>query len=119
MSGCEEKTPSVRLDDGTVTQLAVANFGSTDATVTVELKTGPKFPQTKTILVTAVSVVALFLLYFLQQALFPKMSAIALATCKSEMAQPLFLIMLGLGNVRSLRFHDSALTTPSEKTSRY
>jgi ABC-type transport system involved in multi-copper enzyme maturation permease subunit len=38
-----------------------------------------------------------FIVYFLQQMLFPKMSAIALATCKSEMAQPLFVIILGLG----------------------
>jgi ABC-type transport system involved in multi-copper enzyme maturation permease subunit len=47
--------------------------------------------------VTALAVVATFLFYLVQRAALPKMSAIALATVKSELAQPLFLIITLLG----------------------
>mgnify|MGYP000104932667 CR=1 FL=1 len=36
-------------------------------------------------------------LYFLQHLLFPKLAAVAFATAKSEMSQPLFLICLLIG----------------------
>lgn len=85
------------IGDEPVSKLALANYGGTDATVDITIATQPLYPQAWTIFVTALSVVGVFLLYFLQQAFFPKMSAIALSTAKSEMAQPLFLIVLGLG----------------------
>ena len=86
------------LGEGTVQTLEISNYGATTATVNLEVATKPIYPQSKTILVTALYIVGLYLIYFLQQWLFPKMSAIAWSTCKSEMAQPLFLIVLGLGS---------------------
>jgi ABC-type transport system involved in multi-copper enzyme maturation permease subunit len=85
------------IGDEPVAKLAVTNMGGTDATIKITIGTKPVYPQSKAIFVTALSVVGVFLLYFLQQAIFPKMSAIALSTCKSEMLQPLFIIVLGLG----------------------
>ena len=85
------------IGDEEVAKLAVANYGGAEAAVTIKVATKPVYPQSAVILTTAIAVIAIFLLYFIQQALFPKMSAIALSTCKSEMAQPLFLIVLGLG----------------------
>lgn len=85
------------IGDDPVGSLAVANMGGTDATIQITVATQPVYPQAKAIFVTAVCVVGIFLLYFLQQVLLPKTSAIALATCKSEMVQPLFIIVLGLG----------------------
>jgi ABC-type transport system involved in multi-copper enzyme maturation permease subunit len=54
-------------------------------------------PEAITIVWAAVSVVALFGLYFLQQLVFPKLSAVAVATTKSEISAPLFLINLLVG----------------------
>lgn len=85
------------IGDEEVRTLAVANLGGTDATVKLTISTRPIFPQTWAMIVTAISVIAVFVVYVLQQILFPKMSAIALATCKSEMAQPMFIIIMGLG----------------------
>ena len=83
--------------DGPVTTLSISNDSDTNAEVIVHLETKPVFPQTSAMVITAISVVALFLVYFAQQWLFPKVSAIALATAKSEMAQPLFSIVLSVG----------------------
>ncbi|MCZ6852439.1 MAG: ABC transporter permease [Gammaproteobacteria bacterium] len=92
--GAESISP---FGDGLVTRLSISNLGSTNAEVTFNLETKPVFPQTRTVVLTAVCVVLFFLLYFLQQWLFPKVSAIALTTAKSELAQPMFLIILGFG----------------------
>ncbi len=92
--GKESKSP---VGEGEISELEISNYGATDATIELTVATTPVYPQSITILATAVCVLGLYLLYFLQQALFPKMSAIAWSTCKSEMAQPLFLIVLGLG----------------------
>ena len=46
---------------------------------------------------TALAVMVIFLLYLYQQAAAPRMSAVALATYKSETAQPLFMIIMWLG----------------------
>lgn len=86
------------LGEEPVSVLSVANLGGTDAELKMTIGTRPVHPETWTIVVTAICVVSIFVVYFVQQLLFPKMSAIALATCKSEMAQPLFLIILGLGS---------------------
>jgi ABC-type transport system involved in multi-copper enzyme maturation permease subunit len=45
----------------------------------------------------AVAMAAVFFLYLLQRAALPKLAAVALATAKSEMAQPLYAILMGAG----------------------
>lgn len=85
------------VGDGIVSELEISNYGPTTATVDFTVATKPIYPQSKTILTTALYIAGIYIVYFLQQWFFPKMSAIAWSTCKSEMAQPLFLIVLGLG----------------------
>ena len=82
-----------------IEQLFVRNRGADDATVKVTVTTDVVFPEVRVIPIAAVGVFAIFLLYFLQATLMPRLSAIALATFKSEVAQPLFVIILILGIV--------------------
>jgi len=80
-----------------ISRLYVTNPTGEPTVLTVTVVTNVAYPEAFAIPMTASIVLALFLLYFIQQALLPKMSAVALATAKSEMAQPLFLINLALG----------------------
>jgi len=81
-----------------VTQIFVTNDSGVAAEVMITAVTVPPAGQdVSTIPWTAVSVVCLFALYFLQRVTMPKTAAIAHAMAKSEMSQPVFLICLGLG----------------------
>lgn len=80
-----------------VTQLFVRNYGRGEAQLTVALDTAPEHPEAATTALTAISVVGIFLLYFLQRLWLPRLSAVALAAYKSEIAQPLFLIVMAIG----------------------
>ncbi|MEM8679976.1 MAG: ABC transporter permease, partial [Planctomycetota bacterium] len=71
--------------------------GASDATVTVAIQTAARHPQASTIPITALAIVLTFLLYLGLQAALPRASAVGLATAKSEMSQPLFLILIGVG----------------------
>ncbi len=83
--------------EGVVQALYVRNRGVDDAVVTLEITTDVVYPEVRAILVTAVGLFGVFLLYFVQQAAVPRLSAISLATFKSEVAQPLFTIILLFG----------------------
>ena len=85
------------IGEDPISVLHVANFGGTDATVDLTIGTKPIYPQASTIVVSAVCVVGFFLIYFLLGWLFPKMSAIALSSCKSHLASPIFLILTAFG----------------------
>ena len=73
------------------------NLSSEPVTVAVELNTAPVYPEVGAIPVAAISTAGLFLLFWILRVVTPKTSAIALATAKSEMAQPLFLIIVLFG----------------------
>ncbi len=75
----------------------VTNPSGEKATVTVTVVTAPVFPEVAVVPFAALSVVGLYLLYFVQAWCVPRVSAIALATTKSEIAQPMFMIILVLG----------------------
>jgi ABC-type transport system involved in multi-copper enzyme maturation permease subunit len=77
--------------------LYVRNLGSGPATLQITIATAPPYPEVAAIPITAVSVVLIFLLYVLHRSLMPRLSAIALSTAKSEMAQPLFLLLVAAG----------------------
>ena len=77
--------------------LYVGNLGDTETEVSISLVTAPLFPQVGILFPTALLFVTVVILYLLQHALLPKISAVAVSTAKSEMAQPLFLIVVGLG----------------------
>jgi ABC-type transport system involved in multi-copper enzyme maturation permease subunit len=85
------------FDGHYVENLHVNNLTEREARVVIEITTGPAYPEVLAVPVAAAGVVVLYLLYFLQAWCFPRVSAIALATTKSEIAQPLFLILVALG----------------------
>ncbi len=87
-----------------VDTLYVRNYGLSDAEVQLKIVNRPMHPEVRSVAITAIAVIAAFLLYILQRATLPKMSAIALATFKSELAQPLFLIVMLFGSVALLAF---------------
>jgi ABC-type transport system involved in multi-copper enzyme maturation permease subunit len=73
--------------------------GSDTATLELTMVTAPPDPEVAIVPVVAVLIAVVFLLYIWQRAVAPRMSAIALAAYKSEVAQPLFWILLVLGLV--------------------
>ncbi|MBC8356629.1 MAG: ABC transporter permease [Planctomycetes bacterium] len=92
------------FEDDQVDAFYVRNYGLSDANVTVKFVNRPMHPEVNSVAITAIAVIAIFLLYILQRAALPKMSAIALATFKSELAQPLFLIVMLVGVFALLAF---------------
>lgn len=82
-----------------VERFYVRNLGSSAATLTSIITTAPPHPEVFTIPLTALAVVLVFLFYLLHRFAAPRLSAIALATYKSEIAQPLFSIIAILGGV--------------------
>jgi ABC-type transport system involved in multi-copper enzyme maturation permease subunit len=83
--------------DRTIDKLYIRNRGVDDATVRVVVSTDVVYPEVRAVAFAAIALFCMFLLYFLQHVLVPRLSAIALATFKSEVAQPLFIIILVLG----------------------
>jgi ABC-type transport system involved in multi-copper enzyme maturation permease subunit len=83
--------------DEEVERLYLRNRGVDEASVTLLVTTDVPYPEVRIIVFTAIGVFGVFLLYFLQFSLMPRLSAIALATFKSEVAQPLFVMTLILG----------------------
>jgi ABC-type transport system involved in multi-copper enzyme maturation permease subunit len=83
--------------DDVVSELFVRNPTGSPAELTVQVVTQVAHPEAGTILVTAVSILVVFGLFFLQQLAFPKLAAVATATAKSEISQPLFLINMLIG----------------------
>jgi hypothetical protein len=78
-------------------RLLVYNDRDTETTLQLTITTQPIYPEIATVPITAICVVAVFLLYLGGRVSMPKVSAIALATAKSEMSQPLFAILLVAG----------------------
>ncbi|MCC6508192.1 MAG: ABC transporter permease subunit [Pirellulaceae bacterium] len=78
-------------------KLHVLNREVDDAQLTVIATTTPAVPEAATSLITAAIVFLTGLLILLQQAVAPRASAVALATIKNELAQPLFLVLFVLG----------------------
>lgn len=89
---------------GTVRQLYITNESAAPAKVRLVIETEVTMPQVSIIPKTAAALVLLYLVYFLIQIAFPKIAAIALTTSKEAIAQPLYLIVLGLGAFGLLLF---------------
>lgn len=87
------------FEDEQVTKLFIRNYGTQDASLKMTITTAPPHPQVSSILITAIAITGVFLIYLLQRAAMPKLSAVALATLKSELAQPLFPIIIITGVV--------------------
>ena len=87
-----------------IEQLHFGNPSSTEAQVKVTVRTAVVYPQVWVIPWTAGCLVFLFLLYIVQRVAFPRLSAVALSTYKSEVAQPLFSMLLGIGALALILF---------------
>lgn len=87
------------LGEGDVETLYVRNRSLDEATVTATATTDALHPEVRVIPLAAVALFGVFFVYFLQAMLVPRLSAIALATFKSEMAQPLFYLVAIVGIV--------------------
>ena len=72
----------------------VRNRGSAPADVTFVVQTDIVYPQAWIVPLAALTIAGMVLLYLALRTLAPAISAVALATFKSETAQPLFLILL-------------------------
>jgi ABC-type transport system involved in multi-copper enzyme maturation permease subunit len=85
------------LVDADVSEFHIRNLGSDTAKLTLTTVTAPPDPEVAIIPIVGLMIAVVFLLYIWQRAVAPRMSAIALAVYKSEVAQPLFGILLLLG----------------------
>ena len=81
----------------TVTRLFAKNYGTGPARLEITAQQQVAHPEMLTVPVVAVSIAAVFFLYLLQRTALPKLSAVALSTAKSEMAQPLYVILMATG----------------------
>lgn len=86
-----------RLPDREVDSIYIFNRGANPATVKVYWSTTPTYLEVYWIPVIALAVAIFFIGFMCASALAPKISAIALATFKTEIGQPLFLLVLILG----------------------
>lgn len=84
--------------------IVLMNLGDADSQVKVKVVTEPFYPQVTAIILAALFVVGVFLVYMTKRWLLPKTSAIALAACKTEMVQPLFLLLTVIGGLLLLLF---------------
>ena len=93
------KRPNVKspFGDDPIERMYIRNRGEDAADVVITTQTDVVYPEVRAVPIAAMALFGLFLLYFLQSTLMPRLSAIALATFKSEVAQPLFVIILILG----------------------
>ena len=73
------------------------NLGSEPATVTFGYTLAPIYSEASIVLWIALSVVAVYFGYLSLMSLFPKSAAIAQATFKTEICQPLYLLVLAAG----------------------
>ncbi|HZL89091.1 MAG TPA: hypothetical protein VFB96_12000 [Pirellulaceae bacterium] len=93
-----ERTPNgiVPFLEDRVTRLYVKNYGNKDATVTLTANLGLAHAEMLLVPYTAVFVVAIFVLYLLLRAAMPKLASVALSTAKSDIVQPIYVILLAL-----------------------
>ncbi len=88
---------STRVKEQQYDKLYVNNLGSGPADVELSVITEPVIPQVALIPLAATCVVLMYLLYLIFYALAPKVAAIALSTFKTEVSQPLFMLVVGVG----------------------
>ena len=87
------------IAQGPITSINVWNYSDRDAELVLYAGTAPEYPEVVILPLTAGVVLVLLLLYLFQRELAPKLSSVALATTRTELAQIFFLIVLVLGLV--------------------
>jgi ABC-type transport system involved in multi-copper enzyme maturation permease subunit len=88
---------STRIKEQRYEKLYINNLGSGPADVVLAVTTEPVIPQVALIPLAATCVVLMYLMYLVFYAMAPKVAAIALSTFKTEVSQPLFMLVVGIG----------------------
>ncbi len=83
---------------GEVERFYVTNNSPEPATLSIVAKTEIIVPEARAIPIVAIGLVGYVLLFVLLRFGFRKTSAIAMASCKEAMSQPLFYLLLGIGS---------------------
>jgi ABC-type transport system involved in multi-copper enzyme maturation permease subunit len=81
----------------TVRLMHVRNESGQAIEMSITYRTAPAYAQVRSIPMVALVIALITMIYLVQRAAMPRMSAIALATFKSEIAQPLFWLAVGFG----------------------
>lgn len=89
---------------GDVEKLYVTNLSDSDAVLTIRVDAGLEYPEATLVPQTAAALVGVVLLYILFRFLAPKTSAVALATSKDVMGQPIFTLLTIIGVVTLIIF---------------
>lgn len=92
------------MQEDTITHWMVNNSGTMPATLHVRTFTDIQYPEVRVVPLVTGALLGLVFLYLGIRWLSPKVSAIALTTCKEAMYQPLFYLALGLGSVGLIAF---------------
>jgi len=87
-----------------ITKIYIENLGRETAEVAFYVRTGTAYVEAETILITGFGILALFLTYLIQRMAMPRLFAVALSTYKSEIAQPLFTLIIVLGVIALIGF---------------
>lgn len=80
-----------------VTKFFAKNLGTDKAKVQLTALRRVANPEMLIVPITAIGMAAIFFAYLLQRAAMPKMAAVALSTAKSDIAQPLYAILMAAG----------------------
>src|SRR5262245_10692093 len=92
-----EQSAANPFRDAEVTKLYARNLGSGPAKLTLTTIRQVANPEMMLVPVVAVAMAGVFFGYLLQRAALPKLAAVALSTAKSEIAQPLYVILMAAG----------------------
>lgn len=87
-----------------VEAIYLSNESDQDAQVRVRINRDVDLPEVRQIPISAISVIALYLVYFLLRWLAPKMSMIAASTSKETISQPVFILLTVAGAVALISF---------------
>jgi ABC-type transport system involved in multi-copper enzyme maturation permease subunit len=82
--------------------------------ITIEYSTAPPVRQASSLVVIGLATFLVGLAMLLQSAVAPRVSAVALATAKNELGQPLFLVLMSLGTVLILLYEFLSFNTFGE-----
>ena len=80
--------------DDVIRQLYVRNYGTQPAKLQVTAVSQMAYPEMLLVPIMAIGMAAVFFLYLFQRVAMPKLAAVSLATAKSDIAQPLYAIVV-------------------------
>ncbi len=97
-------SPKAREFAGDVDALYITNESDEASEVTLNFRPDVEMPEVHAIPTTAISVVALYVIYFAIRFLFPRAAVIATATAKETISQPMFVLLTAIGVVALISY---------------